>query len=75
MLSSCLVGKLVEGPTPHLAPPVPPPTLVDEDQTDNPSPISGISLKNHRPKTKFSTRGGGRQNTFYSPGNLNSVQT
>ncbi|XP_023330321.1 cytochrome b5 reductase 4 isoform X2 [Eurytemora carolleeae] len=41
MLSSCLVGKLVEGPAPHLAPPVPP-ILLDEDQTDNPSPISVI---------------------------------
>ena len=59
MLSSCLVGKLVEGPAPHLAPPVPPPILLDEDQTDNPSPISGISLKKHHPKTKFSTRGRG----------------
>ena len=48
MLSSCLVGKLVEGPAPHLAspvpnlaPPAPPPTLLEEDQTDNPSPIPG----------------------------------
>ena len=64
MLSACLVGKLVEGPVPHLAPPVPPPILLDEDQTDNASPISGISLKKHHPKTKFSTRGGGGTERF-----------